>query len=197
MRIFQTCLLILALAASLVPTAVMAARFEIVGEGASEIVFVSKAPMETFKGRTNQLSGWFDADLDNLAGPVTLEVEVDLASFDTGKKKRNQHMRDNHLETEKFPRAWFRAGTILSSSAASLAAGQEVRLVVNGILDLHGVKKEMDCELVVGRSTDGSVTITGEFPVLLSDFAIKRPKFLVLKLADEQRVQINLLARGH
>lgn len=195
MRIFRTITLALTLAACWAPATVQAAHFEITADGESEIVFVSKAPMETFKGHTKLLTGWLDVDLDNLAGPVTLEVEVDLASFDTGKKKRNKHMRENHLETEKYPRAWFRAGTVLSSSAANLAAGQEATLIVQGTLDLHGVKKDMDCALTVGLAADGSMTVTGSFPVLLSDYAIERPKFLVMKLADEQHVEINLVAR--
>lgn len=197
MRIFRTLTLALALAACWAPAGALAAHFEITADGESKIVFVSKAPLESFKGHTKLLTGWIDVDLDNLAGPVALEVEVDLASFDTGKKKRNQHMRENHLETEKFPKAWFRAGTILSSSAGSLTAGQEASLIVQGTLDLHGVQKEMDCALTVGLAADGSMTITGSFPVLLSDFAIERPKFLVMKLADEQHVEIELVARPH
>ena len=170
-------------------------RFDIVVGDKSEIIFKSKAPLEKFEGKTKKLSGFFEADLSNLSGDVTLEVEIDLASFDTGKKKRNKHMRENHLETDKFPKAWFRAGNIKSCSNATLAVGQSVILVLSGTLDLHGVKKDHDVTLNLTRGADNTVTITGEFPVLLSEHAIERPKFLVMKLADEQLVVINLVAR--
>ncbi len=173
----------------------LAARYQIQTGDQSEIVFKSKAPLEKFDGKTKELSGFFEADLSNLTGSVSLEVAIDLASFDTGKKKRNKHMRENHLETEKFPTAWFRAGHIKSSSKSSLAAGETVTLVLSGTLDLHGVKKDHDVNLTLKRSADNTVTISGEFSVLLSEHAIERPKFLVMKLADEQLVVINLLAR--
>ena len=196
MRTIRPMLLLLTLAVILFPAPSRAAHFEVVTGDDSEIVFVSKAPLESFKGRTRQLSGWFDADLDSLAGPISLEVEVDLASFDTGMKKRNTHMRENHLETDKYAKAWFRAGEIVQASVPSLATGKEVTLLIRGTLDLHGVQKEIDCELLVSRGGDGSVAIEGEFPVLLSDFNIDRPKFLVMKLADQQLVQVKLMARS-
>ena len=190
-KILLTVLVVMTLSAA----TSLAARYEIVTGDKSEIVFKSKAPLEKFDGKTRQLTGFFEADLANLRGLVTLEVEIDLASFDTGKKKRNKHMRENHLETDKYPKAWFRAGNIKSCSNATLAAGQSVTLVLSGTLDLHGVKKDHDVTLNLTRGSDNTVTITGEFPVLLSEHAIERPKFLVMKLADEQLVVINLTAR--
>ena len=173
----------------------LAAHFDIVVGEQSKIIFKSKAPLEKFDGKTKKLSGFFEADLANLGGAVTLEVEIDLASFDTGKKKRNKHMRENHLETDKFPKAWFRAGSIKSASKISLAGGESVTIVLSGKLDLHGVEKAHDVTLQLTQASDGSVRIQGEFPVKLSEHDIKRPKFLVMKLADEQLVVIDLLAR--
>jgi polyisoprenoid-binding protein YceI len=189
-RVALMTLLLVAAAANLA----LAARYEIVGAD-SEVVFESRAPMETFKGKTREISGWFAADLANLAGSVELEVEVQLASFDTGLGKRNQHMRDNHLETDTYPVARFTAGAIVLAEPGSLTAGQPVRLTLRGTLDLHGVQKEMDCQVDLQQEADGTLAIAGTFPVLLSDFNIDRPKFLVLKLADEQKVMLDLSAR--
>ncbi len=172
-----------------------AARYEIITGEESEIIFKSKAPMEKFDGKTKQLSGYFDADLSQLSGAVTLEVEIDLASFDTGMKKRNKHMRENHLETDKYPKAWFRAGQIKSASKATLEMGSSVSIVVSGALDLHGVKKNHEVTLTLTLANDGTVRIQGEFPVKLSEHDIKRPKFLVMKLADEQKVVVDIVAR--
>ena len=195
LKIDKKTLLAVLVVMTLIMGTTLAARYEIVTGNKSEIVFKSKAPLEKFDGKTKQLSGFFEVDISNLSGLVSLEVEIDLASFDTGKKKRNKHMRENHLETDKYPKAWFRAGNIKSCSNATLAAGQSVTLVLSGTLDLHGVKKDHDVTLNLTRGSDNTVTITGEFPVLLSEHAIERPKFLVMKLADEQLVVVNLVAR--
>lgn len=183
-----------ALAVLLLPGAVRAERFEIVPE-ASEIVFESSAPMESFTGRTDQVTGWVEADLGNLAGKIDLQVVVDLASFDTGIGKRNQHMRDNHLETDRFPSAVFRGGAVVQSQPASLVPGQLAVLTLQGTLDLHGVRRDRQCDLTVTLTGEGHLRVQGEFPVLLSEHDIERPKFLVLKLADEQKVRIDLTCR--
>jgi hypothetical protein len=54
------------------------------------------------------------------------------------------------------------------------------------------VSQPRDIELQVGRNAAGDLTVTGEFTVALSAHAIERPKFLVMKLADEQLVNIDL-----
>ncbi|MBK9304990.1 MAG: YceI family protein [bacterium] len=40
-------------------------------------------------------------------------MDVDLAALDTGIGLRNRHMRENHLETDRFPQAVFRGARIL------------------------------------------------------------------------------------
>ena len=156
----------------------------------SEVVFESKAPLEKFKGRTKQVSGWFEADMANLEGSVALEVVVDLASFDTGKKKRNRHMRENHLETDKYPYTVLRGGSV---SSVRLEEGRTV-MTLDGELDLHGVLREVSYEIALDHQPDGTVLVETEFIVKLSDHQIKRPRFLVMKLADEQKVIVRLTA---
>jgi len=184
------CALALLLAAPAV-----AERWEIAEDGGSEIVFTSKAPLESFKGRTKQVSGWVDFDPGDLAGPLSFEVAVDMASFDTGKKKRNQHMRDNHLETEAYPTAWFRGGSVAGANPVSLAVGGQSHVLLSGSLDLHGVHRDVSCEAVLSRTADGTVVIAAAFEVKLSDHDIPRPKFLVMKLADEQQVEVTIALR--
>lgn len=182
------------LIALLAPGATLAEKYTIVGPE-SEVVFESSAPMETFTGHTAQISGWFEADPGKLLGAVDLQVTVDLASFDTGLGKRNQHMRDNHLETDRFPTAVFRAGTVARAVPEILQVGQPAVLTLRGTLALHGVNRDMQCDLTVTLAGDGSLRVQGEFPVLLSEHDIPRPKFLVLKVADEQKVRVDLMAR--
>ena len=67
-------ILILALTA---PASAEVIRYEIAPDQGSEIVFESKAPLDSFKGRTRSIRGWFVADLDALGDSVALEVEVD------------------------------------------------------------------------------------------------------------------------
>jgi polyisoprenoid-binding protein YceI len=168
------------------PAAAEVVRYEI-GEG-SEIVFESKAPLDSFEGRTNAVHGWFEADLQSLGDSITVMVTVDLATFDTGIGKRNQHMRDNHLETDRFPQARFVGGAVEAVRTGEGALVANLR----GELDLHGVTLPLGCEVTLRSSDDGSVMVTAGFVVKLSDHDIERPRFLVMKLADEQKVTVEL-----
>jgi polyisoprenoid-binding protein YceI len=147
--------------------------------------------VESFQGKTTGVTGWFEADPDSLAGPVSLEILVDLASFDTGIGKRNQHMRENHLETGQFPNAVLRGGRV----KAVRREGKLTVLTLESELDLHGIQRPVAYELSLQWRPDGALTVDTEFAVKLSDHQIKRPRFLVMKLADEQKVLVHLTAR--
>lgn len=167
------------------------ATYNVVAGDGTEVVFESKAPLESFEGRTSGVTGWCRFDADDLAAGVELEITVDLASFDTGLGKRNQHMRDNHLETDRFPQAFFRGGSVTATTPA-LAAGATSTVVLHGSLDLHGVKREAAVEVDLSRDAGTGLAVAAEFIVKLSDHDIERPKFLVMKLADEQTVRVRL-----
>jgi len=152
LRTITTMLLSLAL------TAAAAAQSWTVSEG-SEVVFTSKAPMESFDGKTKQVSGHITCPSADLSGPLDLRIEVDLASLDTGIGMRNTHMRERHLETDEYPLAVFTGTSIIATSAPALAVGQTVSLTVRGTFDLHGVSRPRDLEAAVTLAGDGSLTV--------------------------------------
>lgn len=172
------------------------AEYTIAPEGESAVRFLSKAPMESFEGRTEQVTGSVSVDLDDLAAGVRVEVKVDLASLDTGIKKRNAHMRDRHLETAKFPEAVFVATELLSPSATSVPVGGGAAFDLLGEFTLHGVTRTITVPVEIVRPAAGLLRVNAEFPVKLADYEISRPKFLVLKLNEVQQVKVELLARS-
>jgi polyisoprenoid-binding protein YceI len=178
-----------------VAAAVHAADYVLVPGAGSTVSFESKAPVESFRGETRTVGGRIGADLGHLTGEIAVSIEVDLASLDTGIGLRNRHMRENHLETARFPQAVFRGARILAASPDSLIPGGSCEVDVAGELDLHGVVKPMTCHARLDLSRDGVLTVATDFPVRLSDHAIPRPGFLTMKLADEQRVSLRLVAR--
>ena len=166
----------------------------VVGAG-SEVVFTSKAPMESFDGKTREVRGHITCTVGDLGGPLDLRIEVDLASLDTGIGLRNSHMRDRHLETDKYPLAVFTGEAVTSASSPALTPGQPVEVQVRGHFDLHGVNRPLEITASVDLAEDGILRVETGFPVKLSDHEIDRPKFLVMKLADEQQVKVILVAR--
>ncbi len=191
-RMFLALATTLAALAVWAPSQAATARWQVrPGEG-TRVEFVSKAPLETFTGKTSQVSGACTCDLGKLAGEVTLAVAVDMATLDTGLSKRNQHMRENHLHTDRYPQAWLRGGVLKAVGATALPVGGAVSVEFSGELDLHGVRRPVVVPLQLTRPTETSLVVRGEFPVRLADFGIPRPQVLLMKLAEEQRVRVSI-----
>ncbi|MBK7047359.1 MAG: YceI family protein [bacterium] len=194
-RLLLIVVFLLGLAGSRAPAGAATGRWDIVPGDSSRIEFVSKAPLETITGRTKQVSGGCTFDPEKLEGDIVLEVAVEMASFDTGLGKRNQHMRENHLHTDRFPRSWLRGGAVKATPASSLPVGGTVSVEFVGELELHGVRRPVVCTIVLERPTADALTATAELPVKLADYDIARPQMLLLKLAEEQKVRVALALR--
>ena len=132
-------ILALAALALLSTEATHAAVFAVKPGKDSKVVFTSQAPTETFQGKTDRMEGTLTLDPSTVGDSITVHLEVDLASLDTGKKMRNQHMRENHLETDKFPKAVFDGAAVLSPAGAKLEPGKPVAFQIEGTFALHGV----------------------------------------------------------
>ena len=157
----------------------------------NEVRFTSQAPIEEVVGVTDRIDGYVLLNGPRLeAGSATegtqLYLEVDLASLDTGLGLRNRHMRSNYLEVEEFPYAFFNA-TI--ERVVAVAAGV-FRVTAHGVLTIHGVEHEMDVPCDVSERGEG-YRVLCTFNTRLSDFDIKIPKLMFLKLADEVRLELD------
>ena len=119
---------------------------------------------------------------------------VDLASLDTGIGKRNQHMRDNHLETDKYPKATFVGATVLEPKGTTLAPGKPVAFECEGDFTLHGVTKRLRASVEVTLRDERTLAFKTSFKVPLADYKIDRPKFLFLKLGEVQDVTVEGVA---
>jgi polyisoprenoid-binding protein YceI len=188
-------------AAAALATAVFAAGsafaegFEIRGgKNASLIRFVSKAAMESFEGRTTAVSGLVSLDPAALGDTLTIHVLVDMATLDTGIALRNEHMRENHLHTEEFPVATF-AGARITKGAGSLTPGIARRVELAGTLTIHGVARTVTVPVDLTWNGAEELHLAAEFPVALADHEIPRPKFLLLKLGEVQKVVATLVAQ--
>lgn len=177
--------------------AARATEFHVHPGGDSRVVFTSKASIETFEGKTNHMEGTLSVEPGAVGDSVSVHLEVDLASLDTGMSKRNQHMREEHLETDKYPKAVFDGATVLSPAGAKLEPGRAMAFQIEGTFAIHGVSRRLRCDATatyLPQAKGGAIAFTAAFPVALADYAIKRPEFLFLKLAEVQQVRVSGVA---
>ena len=165
--------------------------------GQTKVVFVSKAAMERFEGKTSRMEGRILVDPAAVGDSVTVHLEVDLASLDTGIAKRNAHMRDHHLETGKYPKAMFDGATVRGPGGVMLVPGKPVVLDLEGSFTLHGVSRRIRINVEALHTTQngsGRIEFHTAFPVALADYEISRPQFLFIKLAATQDVRVSGVA---
>ena len=148
------------------------------------VKFTSEAPVEKIVGTTSKIDGYVVLDEASESPSGEFYFEVDLASLDTGIGLRNRHMRDNYLETKKYPFATY-GGKIVQAEATD----DGFNVVTRGVFDLHGVKKEMEISGAVTR-VDGGWRAVSNFTVALADHTIERPQLMLLKIGETIEVEV-------
>jgi polyisoprenoid-binding protein YceI len=146
-------------------------------------VFLSKAQLNEFEGKSNQLQGLVDLN-KNL-----LDFYLDLNTLATGIKLRDKHMRDNYLETNKYPFAEF-TGEIESVPQLSTTPR---KVIATGKFKIHGVEREIQVPGELKLLSDGRLELKANFVVSLDDYNIDIPKLIFFELAAEQQVSIHAI----
>jgi len=113
----------------------------------------------------------------NIAGTLTAagdaKVTFDLNSVDTGVDLRNVRMRSLFFETFKYPSAELTA-KVDPAAFADLPTKRRVKAVLPFRLNLHGVDKDLEANIVVTMIGDNMVSVASEAPVAVhvEDFGL-------------------------
>jgi polyisoprenoid-binding protein YceI len=149
-----------------------------------QVVFLSKAPLNEFEGKSGSLHG-----LVNLESNL-LDFYVDLNTLKTGIGLRDSHMRENYLETDKFPFAEF-TGKLVQQP--NLIWGTKTSVKAVGKFKIHGIEREIEVFGFLMLAQNGKLELDASFTILLSDYNIPVPKLVFYELAEEQKVSINAI----
>ena len=163
-----------------------------------KVMFNSTATLEFIQGKTNRLIGSFVFDPDHPESDVTGKFQVDLASLKTGIDLRDEHMREKHLHTDKYPFAYFELLSV-SGMPPTILPGQTYSAVGDGYFYIHGVKRRIRpaVEFTIAKqgTPDNQIQIRAKFSLKLDDYRIQRPKALFMKLAET--LDISVIFSGH
>jgi polyisoprenoid-binding protein YceI len=151
-----------------------------------DVVFLSEAPLETIRGTSSNLSGQIDFKQN------IIDFYVDLATVTTGVRLRDEHMRENYLETSKFPFAEFTGKFTAAQDFMTIArvATRDTQLVkIEGNFTIHGITAPLQTDGKV-YIRDNAIFVSASFDVSLAAHQIKIPPILAKKVAAEQRVTV-------
>jgi polyisoprenoid-binding protein YceI len=177
-------LLILILASGLI----YADEWQVEKTTKNSVQFISSTTLLDFEGNTSSIDGYLYWEGDSiLAENNELYFEVELNSVKTGNAKRDRDMREEVLETDKFPTTHFK-GSIIKFEESSAGV---FTVNTKGMFFLHGNKMEME---IPGEITikDDQMNIKTNFSVFLNEFDIEAPSLLAfIKVAEEIKLNLN------
>lgn len=145
------------------------------------VTFLSQAPLNEFEGKSGSLKGLINFETN------LLDFFVDLNTLKTGIGLRDSHMRENYLETEKYPFAEF---TGRMEPLPTLELGTKIPVKATGKFKIHGVEREIEVSGFLTQDRNDKIELDARFTILLSDYQIPLPKLVFYELAEEQKVTI-------
>jgi len=144
------------------------------------------------------IGGSFEAKTTALSGSVTAggsgspafdgSLTVNLRTLDTGIGLRNEHLRENYLEVGKG--AGFDTATLSEIELNGVNPHTpEGKGSFTGVLSLHGVSKPVTGAVDIRQSGTG-LRVKASFPVQLSDYSIRPPRYLGVGVKDVVQVEV-------
>lgn len=167
-----------------------AGQFTVDSSAANRVTFYAQSTFGSFTGVTSRIGGSLIWIPEDSSAASFAHFTVDLASLDTGVGKRNKHMRQKYLETDSFPTAVYDGRiTSYTSKSDSLVLAQTA-----GTLTIHGVARPLTTEAKVYRTVEGW-RVFAAFPLNIRDFNIRKPKFLLVSMKEEIRLQVDFFLK--
>ncbi len=163
-----------------------AGEYHVDKSGDNLVKFISDAPIEDFEGVTDQIDGYIYWKGDNLLDASQFYFEVDLNTLDTGIGLRNRHMRDNYLETERYPMAQYNGRLVEAEKISDTV--YEVK--AEGKMFIHGVENQLTVNGKMIKKGD-RYQITSAFDVKLSDYHIDIPSIMFYKIDETMALELN------
>lgn len=164
----------------------------------STVGFRSEAPIELINGHTNQAIGFIKLNPENILDFPQGSVTINLASLNTGIALRDQYLRENYLETAKYPAAIFTLKRIEHASDVNLIAAKTITCMVTGDMTMHGVTREITVPLTfvytpeeqaIKNELKGNlVTYTTEYSIRLTDYNIDIPSIRGDRISEEIKI---------
>lgn len=123
------------------------------------------------------------------------EFTVDMTRLRTDQNRRDTWLRDNAIETVRFPQATFVA-TAVSGLPATYTEGEEISFQLTGDLTVRNVTNQVTFDVVAalaGNTLRGTATL----PLQMTDFGIQPPDFVnTLTVANSFSIEVKIVAQS-
>lgn len=149
---------------------------------AGYIRFYSEAPLENIEALNHKVK----AAIDLSSGDLIFIVPI--KEFVFKKNLMQKHFNQQYMESDKFPEARF-AGKIDDLNSITKEGITEHK--ISGELTIHGVTQTIN-EKAKLQYYDNYLSGSSQFKVKTTDFDIKIPRILIMNIAEEIEITVNV-----
>jgi polyisoprenoid-binding protein YceI len=130
----------------------------------------------------------FDGSIDYVEGkPVGVSFDIDLTSVETDTPRLTEHLKSaDFFDVAQYPAARFKSTALTESTAAAGATHQ-----LRGVLEMHGVSKEVAFPVTAQVGPDGVRTLS-EFTINRHDWGISYRGAADDLIRDDVLIKLNL-----
>lgn len=161
----------------------------------SELTFEGTSTLHAFHCKTTKLEAtvnvdptYMEARLSKLNRPLkTIDVVIPVKSLSCGSKSLEQNMF-KALKADKYPEIRYQLSTYQIAGAAT---DDGMTLQAVGTLTIAGQQKTIEMLVKANRGPDGNATATGTQTLLMTDFGIKPPVFMLGTLRTGNKVVVS------
>jgi polyisoprenoid-binding protein YceI len=169
----------------------------VVASGESSAKYVVEETLRgltaTAVGTTTTVTGEIYLTKDGLYKDLASKFRVDLRTLKTDESMRDNYVRQNVLNTSRFPFADFAIENV-TGFPASYTEGAEISLTLTGTMTVHGTAKPITFT-VKARQAGNTLTATADTQFKMTDFGIDPPEVPVARAKDGVILQVVLIAR--
>ncbi len=146
-------------------------------EKSTLITFFSDAPLEKIEAKNTTATPVFNTSTGDF------QIRVSMQSFQFKNDLMKEHFNENYVESEKYPYATFKG----KCNTTNFEENKEHDVIMKGIMDLHGVSKELEVKGKI-KKLNNELILLAEFFIKPADYKIKVPTMLTEKIAEEVKV---------
>ncbi len=126
--------------------------------------------------------------LNTKTGAITSTVLIKNFHFKI--PMMEEHFNDNYMESADYPKATFKG--VIEGFNLNIIGTSPKEFKLRGLLKLHGESKNI-CTIAILRKVDYTLEIISDFEVNSTDFNIRIPDVLSLKVAKTVNIKTQFL----
>lgn len=144
--------------------------------------FFSETPVENIEAKSSESSSAYDTKTGDVV------IIIPIKSFQFEQSLMQEHFNENYLESDKYPKAFFK-GKITEAASIDYSKDGTYKVNAQGKLTIHNVTKDVKIPGTISIK-NGKINMDSKFTVRCADYAIKIPKLVMVKIAEEIQVTI-------